>query len=248
MQLAGKTVLVTGAGGALGSAMVRMCVDAGAQVIALDKDAAALGNLPKENLTTVICDLTDAKALEAALSPMIANMTVDVLINNAGILHSAPLVNILNRDANRFADNAAAFERVVAANLSSVFFITQLVADQMLRKRTKGIIINMSSVSANGNAGQSAYSASKAGVNAMTSVWAKELGQMGIRVVAIAPGYIDTPSTHKAVSGAQLEAIADAVPLKKLGTVEHILQAVQFAIANDYVSGTVIEVDGGLTV
>jgi 3-oxoacyl-[acyl-carrier protein] reductase len=109
------------------------------------------------------------------------------------------------------------------------------------------VIVNISSVSAAGNSGQSAYSASKAGVNALTAVWAKELSPLGIRTVAIAPGYIDTPSTRKAVSDTQLEGITSRIPLRKMGEPKSIVDAVLFAIKNDYVNGTVLEIDGGLT-
>lgn len=245
MQLAGKTALITGSGGALGSAMVQMLLDFGASVIALDIAPSALTH-PK--LTALTCDVSDAGAVEKALLPVLEKHNIDILINNAGILHSAPLVNMLNKDANRFAQAAADWQRVINVNLSSAFYVTQLVASHMLGKRTKGVIINMSSVSARGTAGQSAYAASKAGMEALTQVWAKELGPMSVRCVAIAPGYIDTPSTHKAITEAQLQSIKDRVPLKNLGAPENILQAVRYAIENDYVNATTLEVDGGLVV
>lgn len=249
MHIAGSTAIVTGAGGALGSSMVGMLLAAGAKtVVALDKNEAALSGLPAKNVVALACDLADAAATEKTLAGVFSEHTVDTLVNNAGILHSAPLVNMLNKDASRFAVAAADWQRVLGANLSSVFYVTQLVADHMAKKRVKGVIVNMSSVCAAGNAGQSAYSASKAGVVALTRVWAKELGPLGIRSVAIAPGYIDTPSTHRAVAETQLAAIRDHVPLKTLGQPEHILSALRFAIENDYVNGTVLEIDGGLSV
>lgn len=244
MNIAGKTALVTGAAGALGSNIVSMLVAQGAKtVIAVD-----LKEISGDKVIPIACDVTDAKALETKFAPVLAEHTVDILINNAGILHSAPLVNITNKEEGRFAAAAADFAKVIAVNLSSAFYVSQLIAEQMAKKRTKGVIVNISSVSANGTPGQGAYAASKAGMNALTSVWSKELGMMGIRTVSIAPGYIDTPSTHKAVTEAQLASIKDKIPLRKLGEGESILQAVKFAIENDYVSGTTIEVDGGLIV
>ena len=245
MQLAGKTALITGSNGALGAAIVQMLLENGASVIAIDITPAKTTHA---NLTALTCDVTDANALEQQLAPVFAAQTIDILINNAGILHSAPLVNMLSKDMSRFAQAAADWQRVINVNLSSAFYVTQLVASHMLGKRSKGVIINMSSISARGTAGQSAYAASKAGMEALTQVWAKELGPMGVRCVAIAPGYIDTPSTHKAVTEAQLAAIADRVPLKKLGGPENILQAVRYAIENEYVNATTLEVDGGLVV
>lgn len=245
MNIEGKTAIITGAAGALGSAIVKLLLDGGAkQVIALD-----LNDCPvSDNVISLHCDLSDAAAVEAALLPVLEQHSVDILINNAGILHSAPLVNMTNKDAGRFAQAATDWGKTIDVNLSSVFYVSHLVADHMAKKRIKGVMINMSSVSAGGNAGQSAYSASKAGVESLTKVWAKELSPMGIRCASIAPGYIDTPSTHKAVSESQLAAICDKIPLKKLGTPEHILQAVSFVIENDYVNATTIEVDGGLSI
>ncbi len=241
MLIEGKTALVTGAAGALGNAMVQTLIEGGAKaVIGLD-----LQKIEGDKIISATCDLSDAAAVEATLTPLLAEHTVDILINNAGILHSAPLVNMVNKDTARFAQAASDWQRTINVNLSSAFYVTQMVADQMAKKRTKGVIINMSSVSSGGNAGQSAYSASKAGIESLTKVWAKELSPMGIRSVAIAPGYINTPSTHKAVSESQLAAITDKIPLKRLGEAENILQAMCFVIENDYVNATTIEVDGG---
>lgn len=237
MNIEGKTVLITGSSGALGSSIAQYLVDAGAKVIGVD--------IAEGKHTSILCDVTDASALEKKLADLPA---IDIVINNAGILHSAPLANIINKDASRFAKAAEDWKRVLDTNLSSAFYVTQLVADKMVRNRTPGIIINMSSVSARGTAGQSAYSASKAGIEALTRVWTKELGAMGIRCVSIAPGYIDTPSTRKAVSEAQLENIAGKVPLKRLGHTEDILHTIAYAIENNYVNGTVLEVTGGLVV
>jgi 3-oxoacyl-[acyl-carrier protein] reductase len=118
----------------------------------------------------------------------------------------------------------------------------------MLRRRKKGVVINLSSISAHGNPGQSAYSAAKAGVNALTRTWAKELGGFGIRFVSIAPGFLDTASTRAALSEPILSRLQEQIPLRRLGEVEHIYQTVRFIIENDYVNGTVLEIDGGLTV
>lgn len=239
MHIEGKTALITGAGGALGGALATMLAQAGAKVLALDLNKDAIPQ--HASITPVACDVTDASAIEAA----IAGTQIDILINNAGILHSAPLVNVTSKEDGRFADMAAKWQQVLGVNLSSVFYVTQLVADSMARTRTKGVIVNISSVSAQGTAGQSAYSASKAGMDALTKVWARELGILGIRSVGIAPGYIDTPSTHKALSEAQLETITERIPLRRLGKPENIVDAVRFVIENDYVNATTLEVDGG---
>jgi 3-oxoacyl-[acyl-carrier protein] reductase len=116
----------------------------------------------------------------------------------------------------------------------------------MVASGKRGVVINISSVCARGNPGQAAYSAAKAGMNAMTAALAKELGPMGIRFVAIAPGYFDTASTREHVPPAKLKEIRNAVPLKRLGKLEELSSAVRFVLANEYVNGKVLELDGGL--
>jgi Dehydrogenases with different specificities (related to short-chain alcohol dehydrogenases) len=112
--------------------------------------------------------------------------------------------------------------------------------------RIKGVIVNISSVSARGNAGQTAYSAAKSGLESMTRVWSKELGAFRIRAVSIAPGFIDTESTRSAVSEKILEDIRLNVPLKRLGAEKEISDFVITALENDYLNGAVIALDGGL--
>lgn len=218
----------------------------GAAVAVLDKDLADLaGRLPA--VRSCAADVTDPTSVADTLLQLEAGgFFPDVLVNNAGVLHSAPLINMLNKEDR--VHSAAEWRRVLTTNLSSVFYVTGRVVDQMLKRRTKGIVISLSSIAAKGNAGQSAYSAAKAGVNALTRTWAKELGSFGIRFVAIAPGYLDTESTRAVMSEANFSKIEKQVPLHRLGKPEHVYQAIRFIVENDYINGTVLEVDGGLTV
>ena len=125
--------------------------------------------------------------------------------------------------------------------------VSSIVIEKMVLKRTKGIVVNISSISAQGNAGQTAYSAAKAGVEALTKTWAKELGIFGIRVVAIAPGFMDTESTHKALNEKIINALKQKVPLKTLGNAKDVSEAIVYAIESEYVNGAVLKIDGGLT-
>lgn len=108
--------------------------------------------------------------------------------------------------------------------------------------------MNISSISAKGNAGQSAYSAAKAGLEALTKVWAKELSPMGIRCFAIAPGFCDTESTHTAISKPVLQETINHVPLKRLGTTQEIAAFIVAGIKNDFLNGKILEIDGGLVI
>lgn len=122
------------------------------------------------------------------------------------------------------------------------------MAEKMVSMRTKGVIINFSSISAAGNMGQAAYSAAKAGIEALTKVMAKELGMFRIRACAIAPGFIETSSTKAALSDSLINHWKKQTPLRALGRMEDIASTVRYIIETDYLSGAVIHIDGGLTI
>lgn len=248
MKIAGARVLITGGGSGIGRFLVERLESESAEVCVLELDAARcneINELPGGRIKAYPCDVTDPAAVDATLQTVFdAGFEPDVLINNAGIIHSEPLVNMLSRGER--AHSRETWRRVMSADLDSVFFVTSRVVDHMLAKRCKGVVISISSISANGNAGQSAYSAAKAGVNALTHTWAKELGGLGLRFAAIAPGFIDTPSTRAALSEAAVTRLQQQIPLRRLGDLESIYLAIRHVIENDYLTGTVLEVDGGL--
>ena len=201
MNLRGKKVIVTGGVLGLGRAMVDKLTANEAAVTVFDLNVAGLAELSKQQsgVNCLECDVSNYDQVVAATDRYHEEFgAADVLINNAGILYSEPLVKITSSGIERH--DVSAWARVLAADLSSVFYMTACVAEKMIATRTKGVIVNISSVSAAGNAGQSAYSAAKAGVNALTATWAKELSPMGIRVVAVAPGFTETESTKQALS------------------------------------------------
>jgi len=244
---ANRTVLVTGAAGSLGRAITLGLRDRGCRMVALDRNEAALASLASEHgVATAACDLLDADATERCiLETWARHGPISVLVNAVGHIHSAPLVNVAARTDRRHSIED--WRRVIDLNLTAVFSATVNIVDRMVATRTRGVVINLSSVAAAGNAGQGAYAAAKAGVNAMTKAWAKELGILGIRFVAIAPGFIDTPSTRAALPEAALKEWIQRTPLRRLGTVEDVTSAVIFAIENEHLTGKVIEIDGGLT-
>ena len=177
------------------------------------------------DVATFACDVSDPDAVAAAMDRYHReHRAADILVNNAGILYSEPLVRIGAGGVQRH--DVAMWNKVLAADLSSVFYMTSHAVERMIATRTRGIVVNISSVSAAGNAGQSAYSAAKAGVNALTATWAKELAAMGIRVAAVAPGFTETESTREAVSDTVLQETLKRVPLRRLGTPDEIAQGV----------------------
>lgn len=250
MKIAGTRILLTGGGSGIGHFLLERLVGDGAEVSVLELDRSRCEEMRTAydgRVKALVCDVSDSSAVDTALKSLFEDgFEPAVLINNAGIIHSEPLVNLLSRGDK--AHSRDSWHKVLSTNLDSVFFVTSRVVERMLSKRAKGVVVSISSISANGNAGQSAYSASKAGVNALTCAWAKELGAMGMRFVAIAPGFMDTASTHAALSEAVIARLKQQIPLRRFGELESIYQAVCYAIENDYVSGTVLDVDGGLTV
>ena len=247
MDVRGKKIIVTGGAGGLGRSMVDKLVAQEATVTVFDLNRQGLDELKKRQpeVNCVECDVSDYVQVVHSTSEYHERFgAADVLINNAGILYSAPLVRISTTGIDKH--DVAMWQKVLAADLSSVFYMTVCVVEQMIASRTKGVIVNISSVSASGNPGASAYSAAKAGVNALTSAWAKELSPLGIRVVAVAPGFTETESAREAMSAAALRETINRVPLRRLGKPDEIAEGVLSVIQNDFFNGKVFELDGGL--
>jgi 3-oxoacyl-[acyl-carrier protein] reductase len=249
MELRGKKVIVTGGARGLGRSMVEQLTERGAAVAVFDLDEGGLAELQtaQTGVRTFVCDVSDYEQVVAATASYHEQFgAADALINNAGILYSAPLVRVGAGGIERH--DVALWHKVLAADLSSVFYMTACVVERMIATRTRGVIVNISSVAAAGNAGQSAYSAAKAGVNALTATWAKELSLMGIRVAAVAPGFTETESTKQALSESVLRETVKRVPLRRLGRPEEIAAGVLSVLENDFFNGKVFELDGGLII
>jgi 3-oxoacyl-[acyl-carrier protein] reductase len=243
------TVLLTGGAGAIGRMLARDLFEAGYGVIVLDRDRAALTELNRAcpEVITYACDLAAFAEVSATIDDLHADgHRVDVLVNNAGTIHSEPLLNPLKRPDPRH--DVDAWHRTIESNLHSVFYMTACVAARMVECRTRGVIVNISSIAAAGNAGQSAYGAAKAAVNALTKTWSRELAPFGIRVAAIAPGFIDVASTRKALTDKHIDQWVRQTPSGRLGRPEEMTQAVRFIIENGYFNGRILELDGGLRI
>ena len=247
MNLSTANILITGGASGLGKTMATHLQGKVANVSVIDRNAETLAQLQQEypGIKCYTSDLTDYAQTETVVADIFKEYgKLNVLVNNAGIIHSEPLVNILSRDdVKHSVEN---WRRTIDVNLNAVFYVTSHVTAQMVKSRSKGVIINISSISSYGNAGQSAYSASKAALNALTVTWSKELGMFGIRCVAIAPGFIDTPSTRAALTEAKITSYKNATPLRRLGSTEELLHSVIFIIENDFYNGTILNLDGGL--
>ncbi|RNL82292.1 3-oxoacyl-[acyl-carrier-protein] reductase [Sinomicrobium pectinilyticum] len=243
--LEGKTAIITGASRGIGKGIAQVFAREGANVaFTYSSSAEAAAELEKELVSLGVKAKgykSNAASFEEAqklAEDVLAEFgSIDVLINNAGITKDNLLMRISEED----------FDKVIEVNLKSVFNMTKAVQRTMLKQR-KGSIINMSSVvGVKGNAGQTNYAASKAGILGFTKSVALELGSRNIRCNAIAPGFIETEMTavldEKTVQGWR-----DAIPLKRGGTPEDVANACVF-LASDmsaYVTGQVLNVDGGM--
>ena len=248
MKLDQSTIIITGGSRGIGAFLATQLSRLTFKIIVIDKDLDSLNQLRDTyGIATYCCDLTDFIAVNKTIGEIFnAHPEVNVLINNAGYIHSEPLFNLLQRDDPKHS--LSGWDKTIDINLNAVFYTTVNVVEQFRKYRLKqGLIINISSISAQGNAGQTAYSATKAGIEAMTKTWAKELSMFNIRSNAIAPGFFNTESTRLALSPAMIQKWEQSIPLKRLGELEELLSGVQFIISNDYYNGQVMSINGGLT-
>lgn len=250
--LAGKHIAITGGGRGLGLQMATSLVEAGARVALIDIDQAlveqAAAQLRDQGHAArgYTCNVADEASVQALFDQLKQDEPqLDGLVNNAGILRDGLLVRVKDGDVQTMT--LAQWQAVIDVNLTGVFLCGREAAAWMVAGQTPGVIINISSISQAGNMGQTNYSAAKAGVTAMTVTWAKELARYGIRVAGIAPGFIETEMTGSMKPEA-LERVKQSVPLNRVGQPDNIARAVTFILTNDYYSGRILEVDGGLRI
>lgn len=238
-------VVVSGAAGNFGRSIVRHFARTGRTVLALDQQADALEALAVDGqVRCSACDLADPVAVEAVLRTTVPlDARIELLVNAVGLIWNEPVLSL--KGARLVPHDLASFERVVRANLTTTFVIASRVAARMARAGG-GSIVNFSSIAARGNAGQVAYAAAKAGVEGMTRAMAQELGPLGVRVNAIAPGFIDVASTRAALSPEILDQYSKRTPMRRMGTVDEIVAAVESLHGNSFLNGVVLEIDGGL--
>jgi 3-oxoacyl-[acyl-carrier protein] reductase len=253
MQVKDKTVVVTGAGRGIGRALAERFGREGAHVALLDVNAADLDATRSALAAAGVvarsyeANVADEEDVVAAMDRIVLDFgRLDVVINNAGILRDALLVKVKDgKIAGKMS--LAQWQAVIDVNLTGVFLCGREAAERMIRLRSGGVIVNISSISRHGNAGQTNYSAAKAGVTAMTVVWAKELARYGIRTGAIAPGGTRT-EILSSMRPEILEKLLAPVPLRRLGEPEEIAAAAAFIVSNDFFSGRCIDLDGGFRI
>jgi 3-oxoacyl-[acyl-carrier protein] reductase len=251
MDISNKTVVVTGAGRGIGRAIALKLARHGADIALFDVNADDLEE------TSALCaaqsvqargyrvNVADEGEVSAAMTRVAADFgRLDGLVNNAGIVRDGLLVKVKDGAVvGRMTMDQ--WNAVISVNLSGVFLCAREAAAHMIELGNGGVIVNISSISRAGNAGQSNYSAAKAGVESMGVVWAKELARYGIRVGSIAPGFTHT-EILSSMRPEVLDKLTAPVPLKRLGQPEEIAHAVLFIFENDFFTGRCLDVDGGL--
>ena len=245
-RLKDKVSIITGAAQGIGLATALKFAREGAIVIVCDRRRepvdAAVAACQAEGATAegFVVDVTDRAHVDAMVAAVRERFgRIDVLVNNAGITQDARLQKM----------TLAQFDAVIDVNLRGVFHCAQAVADTMVAQGS-GVILNASSVvGIYGNFGQTNYAASKFGVIGFTKTWSRELGPKGVRVNAVAPGFIDTPILAT-MPDKVIQEMRDDVPLRRLGRPEEVADVYAFLASDEasYVNGAVIEVSGGLTV
>jgi 3-oxoacyl-[acyl-carrier protein] reductase len=251
MNLKDKVIVVTGGAQGLGRAISVHLAGKGARLALVDL------NLEKLEETAQQCGEAGGEgkayvaniAVEDEVTDLFGQVVsdfgrLDGLVNNAGILRDGLLLKVKDGEIVKRM-SLAEWQAVIDVNLTGVFLCGREAATKMIELGSPGVIINMSSVSRAGNMGQSNYSAAKAGVATLAVTWGKELARYGIRAAAIAPGFIGTDM----IASMKPEALAKMsaqIPLGRVGTPDEIAQTTAFIFENDYVTGRVFEIDGGI--
>lgn len=246
MRLKEKVAIVTGASSGIGEATAKKFASEGAKLVLVDlkqTDIDRTSEVIKKQGAQCIgieTDVTDRKKVEELMKATVTHYgRVDIVINNAGITQDAKLEKMTEQQ----------WDKVIDVNLKGVFNVTQAAAKVMIEQKS-GVILNASSVvGVYGNFGQTNYAASKWGVNGMTKSWAKELGRYGIRVNAIAPGFISTPMVQK-MPEKVLEMMKSKSVLNRLGRPEDIADGYAFLASDEaqYITGTILSIDGGTVI
>ena len=240
-----KTAIITGSGRGIGAAIAKRLAKDGFNIVINELSAEAGEQTAEEcralgvKASVYACDVSNYAQCEEMVKKVKEEFgTIDVLVNNAGITRDGLLLRM----------SEETYDDVIRINQKSVFNMTKLVGAVMLRQKG-GSIVNLASVAGlYGNPGQMNYSASKGAVISMTKTAAKELGSRGIRVNAVAPGFISTPMTDK-LTDDQKNAILAQIAMKRYGTADEVANVVAFLCGeqSSYVTGQIVEISGGLS-
>jgi 3-oxoacyl-[acyl-carrier protein] reductase len=250
MELANTVIAITGAGQGLGKQMALSLAESGVHLALIDLNPEQLSETQEECLSlgvtarSYVTNVTDEQQVCAAFEQIEADFKqLNGVINNAGIMRDGMFIKV--KDGKVTPMSLEQFQSVMDVNVTGTFLCGREASKVMLNTDSKGVLINISSVARAGNIGQTNYSASKAAVATMATVWAKELGRFGIRSVAIAPGVIKTAMTDQ-IKPEAMDRLIRMIPVGRLGLADEISATVKYVLTNEFVTGRVLEVDGGM--
>ncbi|WP_321284291.1 SDR family oxidoreductase [uncultured Vibrio sp.] len=250
MELANKVVAITGAGQGLGKQVALSLAESGVNLALIDLNLEQLRETQAEceslgvNARVYVTNVTNEQQVCTAFEQIEADFKqLNGVINNAGIMRDGMFIKV--KDGQITSMSLEQFQLVMDVNVTGTFLCGREASKVMLNTDSKGVLINISSVARAGNIGQTNYSASKAAVATMATVWAKELGRFGIRSVAIAPGVIKTAMTDQ-IKPEAMDRLIKMIPVGRLGLADEISATVKYVLTNEFVTGRVLEVDGGM--
>ena len=252
MELKDKVVIVTGAAQGLGRQFALDCAANGTKVALADIDLESLektcSDCKGKNIEArgYELDVTEESGVEKIYSQVVSDFgTLDASINNAGILRDSLLIKVKDGEIRKFP--ISKWQAVIDTNLTGVFLCGREAASKFVELKKPGVIINIASVARSGNFGQSNYSAAKAGVSAMTVLWAQELAQYGIRVAGIAPGFTATEMVVSLRDEIK-EKFTKSIPLRRFAETNEMSNGALFILKNEYFTGRMLEIDGGVRI
>lgn len=253
MNLHNQVIVITGAAQGLGKAMAEEFAKQGAHIALLDRQTeaveAAAADIEKLGVKAYgySVNVTDEQQVEETFAKVATDFAqINGLINSAGIMRDGMLLKV--KEGKVLSKmSLEQFQSVLDVNVTGTFLCSREAARQMVETKSKGVIVNISSVSRAGNIGQTNYSASKAAVATMAVSWSKELARFGIRTGCIAPGLVETAMAAQ-MRPEMREMFIKSIPAQRLADVEELAHAAKFIFENEYFTGRTLELDGGTRV
>ena len=256
MKFKGKTAVITGSADGIGRVIAEAFASQGAHIVLSDINGEKLQKTAAEfsnkgfSCHAVTADVSQEKDAVALMDETVKKFgSVDIAVLNAGIIRDGLLVKTDKTSGDiKSTLSLSDWQQVINVNLTGVFLTGREAAVKMIQNRNNGVIIPISSISRAGNLGQSNYSAAKAGVSALTVTWSKELSRYGIRVAAIAPGFIETEMVMKSMNQEALEKWKSLIPVGRLGKPQEIADTAVFIAENHFITGVTLEITGGIRI
>ena len=239
-----ELIVITGSSGSLGRSIVdAFSSRSNTKLICIDRAKGSFSN-QHFNIMELQADLSSYDTAADVISQIaFRDFEYCSLLNLAGLIHNEPIVSI--QDGVFTSHSERGWRQTLNGNLDTAFNVSVHFANAVMAARRKGVIVNLSSITADGNPGQIAYATAKAALNGLSNTIGKELGKFGIRGVSLSLGYIETPSTFQALGEENIRNQKRLNPMKRIGDVKEVINALEFIISNRFCNATEIKIDGG---